>query len=79
MPLVLGETKLDIPHFTDLELFLLAGWVSYILIRALADSVKLMLYIDFKERSGRSKSTLLAASDGSYDDKWFLPCRDLTW
>jgi len=49
VPLVLGETKLDIPHFTDLELFLLAGWVSYILIRALADSVKLRLYVDFKE------------------------------
>jgi hypothetical protein len=27
----------------------MAGWVSYILIRALADSVKLRLYVDFKD------------------------------
>jgi len=40
---------LDIPAFSDLELFLLSGWVSYILIRLLADSVKLRLYIDFKD------------------------------
>ena len=40
---------MDIPTFTDLELFLMSGWVSYILIRALADSVKLRLYIDFKD------------------------------
>jgi hypothetical protein len=38
-----------IPHFTDLELFLLSGWIAYILIRLLADSVKLRLYVDFKE------------------------------
>jgi len=37
------------PEFTDLELFLMAGWVSYILMRALADSVKLRLYVDFKD------------------------------
>ena len=40
---------LDVPKFTDLELFLMTGWVSYILIRALADSVRLRLYIDFKD------------------------------
>jgi len=40
---------LNIPTFTDLELFLMSGWVSYILIRALADSVKLRLYVDFKD------------------------------
>jgi len=40
---------MDIPHFTDLELFLMSGWVAYILIRLLADSVKLRLYIDFKD------------------------------
>lgn len=41
---------MDIPQFTDLELFLLTGWVSYILIRLLADSVKLRIFIDFKDR-----------------------------
>jgi hypothetical protein len=40
---------MDIPRFTDLELFLMSGWVSYILIRFLADSVKLRLYIDLKD------------------------------
>jgi hypothetical protein len=40
----------DIPQFTDLELFLMAGWASYILIRLLADSVKLRIFIDFKDR-----------------------------
>jgi hypothetical protein len=40
---------LDTYHFTDLELFLMSGWVAYILIRLLADSVKLRLYIDFKD------------------------------
>jgi hypothetical protein len=40
----------DIPPFTDLELFLMAGWASYILIRLLADSVKLRIFIDFKDR-----------------------------
>jgi len=40
---------MDVPHFTDLELFLMSGWVAYILIRLLADSVKLRLYIDFKD------------------------------
>jgi len=38
-----------LPHFSDLELFLLSGWVAYILIRLLADSVKLRLYVDFKD------------------------------
>jgi hypothetical protein len=41
---------LDIPQFTDLELFLMSGWIAYILIRLLADSIKLRLYIDFKDR-----------------------------
>ena len=41
---------MDIPQFTDLELFLMAGWASYILIRLLADSVKLRIFIDFKDR-----------------------------
>ena len=40
---------MDIPQFTDLELFLMSGWIAYILIRLLADSVKLRLYIDFKD------------------------------
>jgi len=40
---------LQIPKFTDLELFLMSGWIAYILIRLLADSVKLRLYIDFKD------------------------------
>jgi hypothetical protein len=40
---------LQIPQFTDLELFLISGWIAYILIRLLADSVKLRLYIDFKD------------------------------
>jgi len=40
---------LDMPSFTDLELFLMSGWVSYILVRSLADSVKLRLYLDFKD------------------------------
>jgi hypothetical protein len=31
-------------------MFLLSGWVSYILIRLVADSIKLRLYIDFKSR-----------------------------
>ena len=38
-----------IPVLDDLSLFLLSGWIAYILIRALADSVKLRLYIDFKD------------------------------
>ena len=41
---------MNIPQFTDLELFLMAGWASYILIRLLADSVKLRIFIDFKDR-----------------------------
>lgn len=40
---------MDFPRFTDLELFLLSGWISYILIRFVADSVKLRFYIDFKD------------------------------
>lgn len=40
---------MDIPRFTDLELFLLTGWASFILIRFLADSVRLRLYLDFKD------------------------------
>ncbi len=40
---------MNIPTFTDLELFLMSGWVSYILVRSLADSVKLRLYVDFKD------------------------------
>jgi len=40
---------MQIPQFTDLELFLMSGWVSYILIRLLADTVKLRLYVDFKD------------------------------
>ena len=40
---------MDIPQFTDLELFLMSGWIAYILIRLLAHSVKLRLYIDFKD------------------------------
>lgn len=40
---------MDVTKFTDLELFLMSGWVSYILIRALADSVKLRLYVDLKD------------------------------
>ena len=40
---------MQIPKFTDLELFLMSGWIAYILIRLLADSVKLRLYIDFKD------------------------------
>jgi hypothetical protein len=52
---------LEIPRFTDLELFLLSGWISYILIRAVADSIKLRLYIDFKNwkfRVGKPKRLL---------------------
>jgi len=40
---------MDFPHFTDLELFLMSGWIAYILIRLLADSAKLRLYVDFKD------------------------------
>ncbi len=40
---------MDIPKFTDLELFLMSGWVSYIIIRTVADSIKLRLYVDFKD------------------------------
>ncbi len=40
---------MNIPTFTDLELFLMSGWVSYIVIRLLADSVRLRLYIDLKD------------------------------
>jgi len=40
---------MDIPRFTDLEVFLLTGWIAYILIRFLADSVKLRFYFDFKD------------------------------
>jgi hypothetical protein len=39
---------LEIPKFTDLEMFLLSGWVSYIIIRLAADSIKLRLYVDLK-------------------------------
>lgn len=56
---------MDIPKFTDLELFLLSGWVSYILIRLVADSVKLRLYIDFKHwriRVGKTQRRSLAGS-----------------
>jgi hypothetical protein len=52
---------LDIPKFTDLELFLLSGWISYILIRLVADSIKLRLYIDFKDwkiKVGKPKGLL---------------------
>ena len=41
---------MQIPTFTDLELFLMTGWVAYILIRLLADSVRLRIFIDFKDR-----------------------------
>ena len=41
---------MQIPTQTDEELFLLSGWVAYILIRLLADSVKLRIFIDFKDR-----------------------------
>ena len=54
---------MDIPKLTDLELFLLSGWISYILIRAIADSVKLRLYVDFKHlriRVGRTQNESLA-------------------
>jgi hypothetical protein len=44
---------MDVPQFTDLELFLLAGWIAYILIRLLADSVRLRVFIDFKDRKFR--------------------------
>lgn len=40
---------MDFPKFTDLELFLLTGWIAYIIIRFVADSVKLRIYIDFKD------------------------------
>jgi hypothetical protein len=40
---------MEILQFTDLELFLMSGWIAYIVIRLLADSVKLRLYIDFKD------------------------------
>ncbi len=40
---------MDFPRFTDLELFLLSGWISYIIIRFVADSVKLRFYIDLKD------------------------------
>jgi hypothetical protein len=52
---------MDIPKFTDLELFLMSGWISYILIRLLADSVKLRLYVDFKDwkiKAGRPNKRL---------------------
>lgn len=51
---------LDIPKFTDLELFLMSGWVSYILIRMLADSIKLRFYVDFRDlkvKVGRASSS----------------------
>ncbi len=38
-----------IPKFTDLELFLMSGWISFIIIRTVADSIKLRLYVDFKD------------------------------
>jgi hypothetical protein len=44
-----GPSDLVIPKFTDLELFLMSGWISYIVIRGVADSIKLRLYIDFKD------------------------------
>ncbi len=40
---------MDFLRFTDLELFLLSGWISYIIIRFVADSVKLRFYIDLKD------------------------------
>jgi hypothetical protein len=45
---------MDIPRFTDLELFLLTGWISYILIHFLADSVRLRFYFkDWKVKVGK--------------------------
>lgn len=41
--------ELDVPKFTDLELFLMSGWISYIIVRMVADSTKLRLCIDFKD------------------------------
>lgn len=52
---------MGIPKLTDLELFLLSGWISYVLIRLVADSVKLRLYIDFRNRKikvGKPKGLL---------------------
>ncbi len=63
---------MDIPKFTDLELFLLSGWISYILIRGLADSVKLRLYIDFKHlriRVGRPQHQFLGGHVHGFADK----------
>lgn len=41
----------------------MTGWVAYILIRLLADSVKLRIYIDFKDR--KFKITKLSATTGA--------------
>ncbi len=63
---------MEIPRFTDLELFLLSGWVSYIAIRAAADSIKLRLYVDFKHlriRVGRPPKHSLAGSIQGLTDK----------
>ena len=54
---------MQIPTQTDEELFLLTGWVAYILIRLLADSVRLRIFIDFKDR--QFKITRLPPTTGA--------------
>jgi hypothetical protein len=71
--------SLDIPHFMDLELFLLAGWISRILIRAVADSVKLRLYVDFKEwkikvgRPSQSSNSFIHKASRAFGGKNQVP------
>jgi len=70
---------MDIPQFTDLELFLMAGWVSYILIRALADSIKLRLYVDFKDwkikvgRPSQSSNSIIHKAARAFGNRDQMP------
>jgi len=69
----------DFPTFTDLELFLMTGWVSYILIRGLADSVKLRLYVDFKDwkikvgRPQQSPNTFVGKASRAFGGRKDVP------
>ncbi len=58
---------MNIPRFTDLELFLMSGWISFIVIRGVADSIKLRLYVDFKDwkvKVGKPKRSFRFLSPG---------------
>ena len=49
---------MDIPQFTDLELFLLTGWISYILIRRFRQTQILLRLQGLESQSGQADSAV---------------------